>query len=81
MSGETYYQRNKGVILNRAKDYYGNNKKLLRKREQKINIGNYLKKENRSRGSTKEADITCLMKRKKELKEYQRNYCETKKSA
>ena len=43
MSGTTYYQRNREVILNRAKDYYENNKELLRK-EQKINIENYLKK-------------------------------------
>ena len=26
----TYYQKNKEVILNRAKDYYENNKKRLR---------------------------------------------------
>ena len=30
MSGATYCQRNKEVILNRAKDYYENNKKVLR---------------------------------------------------
>ena len=44
MNGTTYYQRNREVILNRAKDYYKNNKELLREREQKINIENYLKK-------------------------------------
>ena len=33
MSETIYYQRNKEVILNRAKDYYENNKKLLRERE------------------------------------------------
>ena len=34
MSEATYYQRNKEVILNRAKDYYENNKELLeRERE------------------------------------------------
>ena len=32
MSETTYYQRNREVILNRAKDYYGNNKELLRER-------------------------------------------------
>ena len=26
----TYYQKNRVVILNRAKNYYGNNKKRLR---------------------------------------------------
>ena len=33
MSETTYYQRNREVILNRAKDHYQNNKKLLRERE------------------------------------------------
>ena len=30
MSGTTYYERNRDVILNRAKYYYDNNKELLR---------------------------------------------------
>ena len=29
MSEATYYQRNREVILNRARDYYENNKELL----------------------------------------------------
>ena len=33
MSGATYYERNRDVILNTAKDYYENNKELLRERE------------------------------------------------
>ena len=32
MSEMTYYQRNREVILNRAKDYYEENKELLRER-------------------------------------------------
>ena len=32
MSETTYYEKNRDVILNRAKDYYENNKKLLRER-------------------------------------------------
>ena len=32
MSETTYYQRNREVILNRAKDYYEKNKELLRER-------------------------------------------------
>ena len=32
MSGTTFYERNRDVILNRGKDYYENNKKLLRER-------------------------------------------------
>ena len=30
MSKTTYYQRNRIMMLNRAKDYYENNKELLR---------------------------------------------------
>ena len=33
MSRTTYHQRHREVILNRAKDYYENNKELLRERE------------------------------------------------
>ena len=40
---ETYYQRNRDVILNRAKDWYENNKKRLRQQEE-INTETYLKK-------------------------------------
>ena len=32
MSEITYYQRNRDIILNRAKEYYKNNKELLRGR-------------------------------------------------
>ena len=33
MSETTYYRKNREVILNKAKDYYENNKELLRERE------------------------------------------------
>ena len=46
MSETTYYQRNRDMILNRAKNYYENNKELLREREQTINTENYLRKKN-----------------------------------
>ena len=66
MSGITFCQRNREVILNRAKDYYENNKELLREREQKINIENYLKSKKIQTESMEETDIiTCLKKRKK----------------
>ena len=32
MSKIIYYQRNRDIILNRAKEYYKNNKELLRER-------------------------------------------------
>ena len=31
MSNSTYYQKNKDVIINRAKDYYENDKERLKK--------------------------------------------------
>ena len=42
MSETTYYQRNRDIMLNRAKNYYENNKEFLRN-EQKINIDHYRK--------------------------------------
>ena len=44
MSGTTYYQRNREVILNRAKDYYENNKEVFREKTKNTYIQNYLKK-------------------------------------
>ena len=32
MTEATYYQRNRPVILKRAKDYYENNKEILREK-------------------------------------------------
>ena len=37
MSETTYYQINREVILNRAKEYYENKKELLRERERAKN--------------------------------------------
>ena len=39
---ETYYERNRDVILNRADKYYENNKEVLREKAKK-RIENYLK--------------------------------------
>ena len=33
MSNATYYQRNRDVMLNRAKDYYENDKERLREKK------------------------------------------------
>ena len=38
MSEKTYYQRNKNVILNRAKDYYKNDKEKLREQARNTQI-------------------------------------------
>ena len=49
MSELTYYQRNKDVILNRAKDYYENDKDRLRKqaRDKYRNLSEEDKNKNR----------------------------------
>ena len=60
----TYYQRNRDVILNRAKDYYENDKERLREQAR-----------DKYRNLSKEEE-----KKKKRLKEYQQNYREAKKS-
>ena len=74
MSEKTYYQRNRDVILNRAKDYYENDKERLREqaRDKYRNLSEEEKK--RKRENMEKTDILiCLKKRKK-------NYREVKKS-
>ena len=75
-----YYQRNRDVILNKAKDYYENDNEKLRKqaRDKYRNLseeGKTLKKENMGRIDT----VICL-KKKAKIKEYQKDYRVAKKS-
>ena len=61
-----YYQRNRTVILNRAKDYYENVKKRLR-REARDKYGNLSEEENIKRENMEKTDATiCLKKRNKD---------------
>ena len=46
---KTYYQRNRDLILNRAKDYYGNDKERLRKREKDKHINLCQEEKNKKR--------------------------------
>ena len=76
----TYYQKNRDVILNRAKDYYENDKERLREqaRDKYRTLSEEEKNKKREYGKI---DISiCLKKRKKTKKEYQKNYREAKKS-
>ena len=76
----TYYQKNRDVILNRAKDYYENDKERLRE-QARDKYRNLSEEEKNKKEYEKKIDISiCLKKRKKRLKEYQKNYCEAKKS-
>ena len=61
----TYYQKNRDVILNRAKDYHENDKKRLREqaRDKYRNLSEVEKNKNKN---IEKIDISiCLKKRKK----------------
>ena len=68
MSELTYYQINRELILNRAKDYYENYRNLSEEEN------------NRKRECWKTDTTIYLKKKKQKLKEYQQNYREAKKS-
>ena len=76
MSETTYYQRNRDVILSRAKDYYKNDKKRLtdQAREKYRNLED--KEINREYGNR----YNMSEEKKQKLKEYYKNYHEAKKS-
>ena len=61
----TYYQRNRDVMLNKAKDYYKNNKAKYRTIE--INTETYPKKKKIKKENMGKIDTTiCLKKRSKD---------------
>ena len=68
MSEITYYRRNREVMLNRANDYYENNKEVLRAEAKNIK---------RKYGGNRYHNMS--EEKKQRLKEYQRNYREAKK--
>ena len=62
----TYYQRNRDVILNRAKDYYGNDKERLRE-QARDKYRNLSEEEKNKKENMEKIDISiCLKKRKKD---------------
>ena len=68
MSGTTYYQRNKDVMLNRPKDYYENNKERL-KYKAKDKYKNLSEEEKNEKREHRKTDIiVCLRKRNKNQK-------------
>ena len=68
MSNLTYYKKNRSAILNRLKDYYGNDKKRLREkaRDQYRNLSEEDK--NKRENVEKKDTIICLEKRNKDQK-------------
>ena len=83
MSGSaylTYYQWNRDVILNRAKDYCDNDKERLREqaRGRYRNLSEEEKNKKREYGKNRYRNMS--EEKRQRLKEYQRNYLEAKKS-
>ena len=76
----TYYQKNRDVILNRAKGYYENDKERLREqaRDKYRNLSEEEKNKKREYGKNRYLNMS--EEKKKRLKEYQKNYREAKKS-
>ena len=80
MSDWTYYQKNRDVILNRAKDYYENNKERLRE-QATDKTETWLKKTKTKKENIQKTDIINMSEEKTQrLKKYQKNYREAKKS-
>ena len=75
----TYYQRNRDVILNRAKDYYENDKKRLREqaRDKYRNLSEEDKNKKREYKKNRYLNMSEEKKTKRILK---KNYHEAKKS-
>ena len=64
----TYYQKNWDVILNRAKDYYENDKERLRE-QARDKYRNLSEEEKIKKENMEKIDVTiCLKRRKKDLK-------------
>ena len=76
----TYYQKNRDVILNRAKDYYENDKERLREqaRDKYRDLPEEEKNKKREYGQNRYCNMS--EEKKQRLKEYQKNYREAKKS-
>ena len=78
MSKTTYYQRNRDIMLNRAKDYK-NNKKLLRERA-KNKYRSLSKDEKDIKKQYEKARYHNMSDEEKQrLKDYQKNYREARK--
>ena len=75
MSETTCCQRNREVILNRAKDYYENSKELFRKRA-KNKYRELSEEKNIKREYGKKRYPNISEEKKQKLKQYQKNYRE-----
>ena len=76
----TYYQKNQGVILNRAKYYFENDKEKLRRqaRDKHKNLSEEEKNKKKEYGSNRYHNMS--EEKKQRFKKNQKNYREAKKS-
>ena len=74
MSEKTYYERNRDVILNRAKDYYKNDKERLRE-QARYKYRNLSEEKNKKREDGKNRYHVW-----RKTKRISKNCCEAKKS-
>ena len=74
MGETTYYQRNREAALTRAKDYYENNKEVLREKatNKHIELSEDKKNIKREYGRNRHKNIS--EKKKQRLKEFQKKY-------
>ena len=71
MDNTTYYQRNREIMLNRAKNYYENKKRLReQERNRYRNLSEEDKKKKREYGKNRYHNMS--EEKKQELKEYQK---------
>ena len=80
MSNTTDYQRNRDVMLNRAKDYHENDKKILKEQARDKNRTLSEEDKNKKREYGRNRCHNMPEEKKQRLKEYQKNYREAKKS-
>ena len=80
MSETTYYQRNREVMLNRANEYYQNNKVVLREKSRNKYRELSKDKQNIKREYGRNRYYNMSEEDKQRLKEYQKNYRESEKS-
>ena len=79
MDNTTYYQRNRDITLNKAKEYYKNNNERLKKqaRDKYRNLSEEDKNKKREYGKNRYHNMS--EENMQKLKEYQRKYREAKK--
>ena len=82
MSGKTtYYQRNRQIILNRAKGYYKNHKERLRQQARNKYKDLFEKEKDIKREYGRNGYKICLKKNKQKSKSIPKNYCRANKNA